>query len=80
MDQVKESFIHRMEGNWSLASLNNLNNIQATSARHNSQTTMQSFSTMGWGFNSKKENKIFSKVKNNVVWTVYARRGVGKEG
>ena len=78
MDQVKESFIHRRKGNSSLASLNNLDDIQATSARNNSETTMQYFSTMGWAL-PVKENKTFSKAKNN-VWTVHARRGVRKEG
>ena len=65
MDQVKESFIHRRKENSSLASLNNLDDIQATSARNNSETTMQYFSTMGWAL-PVKENKTFSKAKNNV--------------
>ena len=64
MDQVKESFIHRRKGNSSLASLNNLDDIQATSARNNSET-IQHFSTMGWAL-PVKENKTFSKAKNNV--------------
>ena len=42
MDQIKESFIHRMKQNSSLPSLNNLDDIQATSARNNSETTMGS--------------------------------------
>ena len=43
MDQIKESFIHRMKGNSSLPPLNNLDDIQATSARNNSETTVQYF-------------------------------------
>ena len=48
MDQVKENFIHRIKGNSSPVSLNNLDDIQATSASNNSKTTMQYFSKMGW--------------------------------
>ena len=33
MDQVKESFSHRMKGNSSLAFLNNLDDIQVTSVQ-----------------------------------------------
>ena len=40
MDHVKKSFIHRMKGNSSLASLNNPDDIQATSTRNNSEITM----------------------------------------
>ena len=70
MDQVKESFIHIMKGNSSLASLNNLDVIQATSARNNSKTTMQSFSTMGWGSPVKKETK-FSQKQRTMLYELF---------
>ena len=56
-----------MKGNSSLASLNNLDDIQATSARNNSETTMQYFSTMGWALPVKKKTKFSQKQRTNVV-------------
>lgn len=50
-----------MKGNLSLASLNNLDDIQTTSARNNSETTMQYFGTMQWALAVKKKTKFFQK-------------------
>ena len=69
MDQVKERFIHRMKGNSSLASLNNLDDIQATSARNNSETSMQSFSTMGWALPVKKTK--FSQKQRTMLFELF---------
>lgn len=68
MDQVTESFSHRMKGNSSLAFLNNLDDIQVTSVRNKFETTMQPFSTMKWALPVKKKTKQKkSKAKNNAV-------------
>ena len=59
-----------MKGNSSLASLNNLDDIQATSARNNSETTMQYFSTMGWALPVKKKTK-FSQKQRTMLFEMF---------
>ena len=58
-----------MKCNLSLASLNNLDDIQVTSARSNSETTMQSFSTMEWALPVKK--KKFSQKPRTMLFELF---------
>ena len=70
MDQVKKSFIYSMKRNSSLASLDNLDDIRATSARNNSETTMQYFSPMGWALPVKKKTK-FSQKQRTMLFELF---------
>ena len=70
IDQVKESFIHRMKEISSLASLNNLNDIPAKSPRNNSETMMQYFSTMGWALPVKRKTK-FSQKQRTMLFDLF---------
>ena len=79
MDQVKESFSHRMKGNSSLAFLNNLDDIQVTSVRNKFETTMQPFSTMRWALPVKKKTKFYQKQRTMLFELFMQREKLGKK-
>ena len=79
MDQVKESFSHRMKGNSSLAFLNNLDDIQVTSVRNKFETTLQPFSTMRWALPVKKKTKFYQKQRTMLFELFTQREKLGKK-
>ena len=79
MDQVKESFSHRMKGNSSLAFLNNLDDIQVTSVRNKFETTLQPFSTMRWALPVKKKTKFYQKQRTMLFELFMQREKLGNK-